>query len=184
MGLAQVSYSHVGLLWYTGHQRDTDAAFLIFNHLSTTNYNLLVYDDQNNVWDLIEAGYSPAINDDAGELTTINISFINGRLKALAGDSELFDVKTSDHGTAVFSEVHGVLLTVRYAGADNSTALLDWIDVAGDAVASVGGNRVASAHSRTNKLSVAPLELVAKTPKDTNRSPYLVISPKSRKNRE
>ena len=184
MGLAQVSSSHVALRWYTGHPRGTDAVFLIFNHLSNANYNLQVYDSQRGVWDLVEAGNSTAINDDAGELTTIGISFINGRIRATAGNSELFDVKTTDYGTAVFSEVHGVLLVARYAGAHNSTALFDWIDVAGDAVAAVGDSKMASGSSRTNEIVGTPIEVVAKTLKDTNRSPHLVISPKSRGNRE
>ncbi len=142
MGLAQQSYSHVGLRWFTGHPRFTRVVFFIYNYSNISNYNLQVYDRQNDVWDLLRGGRSTAINDDAGELTTITLSFLNGRVKGLAGDSELFDFETTELGTAVFSQVHGVLLTSRYAGAGNSTVLFDWIDVAGDEVSS-GGRRVA-----------------------------------------
>lgn len=99
-----------------------------------TNYSLWAYDSQQEQWLYVEdlSGNSTAINDGAGELTTITLSFIGGRFKGVAGSTELFDIETTDLFDAIFARVGIVGLVSE--GVTGRTGLFDWIDVDGDAV--------------------------------------------------
>ena len=133
MGRKQTTNSFVGLRWFTGHSRITDAEFFIGNYQTILNYGLRYYDSQEQEWLFLQRGRESAINDGAGELTTISLSFIDGHLKGVAEDSELFDIEMNDLGTAIFSHVQRVLLTSPETSAGR-TVLFDWIDVDGDPV--------------------------------------------------
>ena len=139
MGREHTTNSTVILRWLTGHTRYTTAQFWIGDvTISGTAYDYALVN-----WDSQEGGFvafnglygnSSAINDGAGELTTIRVSSIDGRLRAVAGNTELFSLELSQLGAAIFRHVHLVALWNR--GANGRTVLFDWIDVDGDAVSS------------------------------------------------
>ena len=136
MGRKQTTNSLVIVRWNTGHARYTLVDFLIGN-LGDTNYSLWIYDSEDEQWLQVAdaSGNSTAINSGAGELTTIRLSFIDGRLKGVAGNTELFNLATSDLGTAIFGNVGAVGLVSEVTESDAvRTVLFDWIDVDGDPV--------------------------------------------------
>ena len=133
MGRERTDNSLVNLRWATSHPRYTLVDFVI-GALQNTNYSLWAYDSQQEEWAYAEdlSGNSTAINDGAGELTTIGLSFIGGRIKGVAGSTELFDIDTNDLFDAIFARVRAVGLVSE--GATGRTVLFDWIDVDGEAV--------------------------------------------------
>ena len=140
MGRKQTTNSLVNVRWATGHARFTLVDFLIGSITLddiNTNYSLWLYDSEEPEWVYLAAasGNSTAINDGAGELTTIRLSFIDGRLKGVAGNTELFNFETNDFATAIFRFVGamGLVSEVTESGAVR-TGLFDWIDVDGDPV--------------------------------------------------
>ena len=139
MGRKQTTNSFVNVRWVTGHARYTLVDFLIGSIVSSSdtnyNYSLWFYDSEDEQWLYLAvgSGNSTAINDGAGELTTIRLSFIDGRLKGVAGNTELFDVADlNDLVTAILRNVRAMGLVSE--GATGNTVLFDWIDVDGDPV--------------------------------------------------
>ncbi|MYB97143.1 MAG: hypothetical protein F4X60_01105 [Gemmatimonadetes bacterium] len=134
MGRDQTTDSYVGLRWITGHSRYSAFDFLI-GSFEGHDYALSLWDAQEGQWLGLSGatGSSSAINDGAGELTTIQISFIDGRLKGFAGGTELFDL-----GSELFDALVGRVDVVALLnnGAVGGTVLFDWIDV--DGVAASG----------------------------------------------
>ena len=137
MGRGQPSDSAVALAWRTGHPQYTFAGFFV---MEDNNYFLLAFDSDAHDWIAITdaSGTSDAINAGAGELTTISISFIDGRLKGVAESTELFNYQTNGLGSAIFARVGygspGTALRLFADGVAGSTASFDWIDVSGDPV--------------------------------------------------
>ena len=137
MGRGQSSDSAVALVWRTGHPRYTFAGFFI---MEDNNYYLRVLDSESHYWTAIAdaSGTSDAVHADAGELTTISISFIDGRLKGVAGSTELFNYQTNRRDSAIFARVGyagpGTAVWLFADGVAGSTALFDWIDIGGDPV--------------------------------------------------
>ncbi|MXX79022.1 MAG: hypothetical protein F4Z33_08750, partial [Gemmatimonadales bacterium] len=82
MGRGQPADSAVAVAWRTGHTKYTWAGFYIMPH-EENNYFLLVYDSASGYWDTItnSSGNSDAISVEAGELTTISVSFIDGQFQ-------------------------------------------------------------------------------------------------------
>lgn len=138
MGRKQETDSRVGLEWTTGHQRYYVAEFVIGN-LEDHNYTLQYVDAQDGRWHILAeaSGNSTAINDGAGELTPIRLSFMDGLLKGVAGDTELFSIgfETDQLGYEIFSHVDGIGLVSHGTGR---TALFDWIEVDGSVVGDRG----------------------------------------------
>ena len=134
MGRDQTTDSYVGLRWITGHSRYSAFDFLV-GSFEGHDYALSLWDAQEGQWLGLSGatGSSSAINDGAGELTTIQISFIDGRLKGFAGGTELFDL-----GSELFDALVGRVDVVALLndGAVGGTVLFDWIDV--DGVAASG----------------------------------------------
>ena len=137
MGRGQPSDSAVALVWRTGHPRYTFAGFYI---MEDNNYYLLVLDSESHYWTAIDdaSGTSDAIRTGAGELTTISISFIDRRLKAVADNTELFNYRTNGLGSAIFARVGyagtGTAVWLFADGVEGTTASFDWIDIDGDPV--------------------------------------------------
>ncbi|MDE2874324.1 MAG: Ig-like domain-containing protein [Gemmatimonadota bacterium] len=137
MGREQASDSAVALVWRTGHSRYTFAGFHI---MEDNHYFLLVYDSESNYWNAIAdaSGTSDAIQADAGELTTITISFIDGQLQGVAGSTELFNYQTNSLGSAIFARVGfsgpGTAVWLFVDGVGGTTGLFDWVDISGDPV--------------------------------------------------
>ena len=137
MGREQPSDSAVALVWRTGHSQYTIAGFYI---MADNNYFLLVYDSESNYWNAIAdaSGASDAIQADAGELTTITVSFIDGQLQGVAGSTELFNYQTNSLGSAIFARVGfsgpGTAVWLFVDGVAGTTGLFDWIDIGGDPV--------------------------------------------------
>ena len=77
-------------------------------------------------------GESDAVNDASGELTEITLTFDDGRIVALAGTTELFDVDVSKDPALAegISSIATVWLGTR-ADEESATALFDWIQIAG-----------------------------------------------------
>ena len=75
---SKTTNSVVHVRWVTGHARYTNANFLIGDLVEDFNYSLLIYDSEDEEWVYISdaSGNLTAINDGAGELTTIRLSFI------------------------------------------------------------------------------------------------------------
>ena len=133
MGRKQTTHSLVNVRWSAGHARYTLVDFVIGN-IRDTNYSLWFYDSEDEEWVHVgdASGNSTAINGGAGELTTIRLSFIDGRLKGVAGNTELFNFATSDLETALFGNVRLVGLVSEVTESDAvRTVLFDWIDVDG-----------------------------------------------------
>ena len=138
MGRKQTASSLVNVRLATGHARYTVVDFLIGN-IEDTNYSFWIYDSEDEQWLYTDdaSGNSTAINGGAGELTTIRLSFIDGQLKGVAGNTELFnfEFETNDLGTAIFGNVGAVGLVSEVTESDAvRTVLFDWIDVDGDPV--------------------------------------------------
>lgn len=137
MGRKQTTDSRVGLEWDTGHQRYFRAQFVIGN--TDNNYTLQYHDAQDGRRHNLAgaSGNSTAINDGAGELTPIRLSFMDGLLKGVAGDTELFSIRfeTDQVGYEIFSHVVGIGLVSHGTG---KTALFDWIEVEGNVVGDRG----------------------------------------------
>ena len=134
----RIDGSLVGVRLLTGHDRFRVADFLIGDFTGIeANYSLAVWDAAHDIWFVPDNlfGYSSAINDGAGELTTIRLSSIDGRLEAVAGNTELFSMKyeTNHTGYTTFRTVLQVGLVSRseVGGENENTALFDWIDVNG-----------------------------------------------------
>jgi len=138
MGRKQTTGSRVGLEWRTGHQRYGKAEFVIGN-LEDNNYTLQYFDVEDYRWHILvgASGNSTAINDGAGELTPIRLSFVDGLFKGVAGDTELFSIRfeTDQVGYEIFS--HVVLIGLVSHGT-GKTALFDWIEVNGNVVGEGG----------------------------------------------
>ena len=137
MGRERTTNSRVALVWLTGHARYRQAEFWIGGvRVDNTAYDyaLVLWDSQGESFTAFDGFYgnSSAINDGAGELTTITLSFIGGRINGVAGSTELFDIETNDLGAAIFRQVRLVALANR-SGTGN-TVLFDWVDVDGEAV--------------------------------------------------
>ena len=125
--------SRVSLIWFTGHSRYMAFSFAI-GRVGDNNYNVYVFDGQENLWVRLSdvSGDSDAINEGARELTTIMLSFTNGRFRAVAGSTELFNIAPSSTFAPALAKVTRIWLAG--AGALRRTSLFDWIDVDGDAV--------------------------------------------------
>ena len=134
MGRAQTN-SAVSLIWLTGHARYQAFSFDVGSFTNNRNYIVAVFDNTRG-WSIFSdlSGNSNAINEGANELTTIALSFANGRLKAIAGSTELFDVQMASQYAAALPNVTRIWLA-SYGGLGR-TVLFDWIDVDGDAVGS------------------------------------------------
>ena len=133
MGREQISNSAVDLQWFTGHQSFPWVRFGIGTlYGGDTNYSLRVWDEEEEEWQPIEWGNSSAINDGAGEMTTIEISSIDGFLSVVAGDTEIVRLELSELGYSVFRYVREVWLVVQ--GSARTPGLFDWVQVGGTAV--------------------------------------------------
>ena len=134
MGRMQTSSALVNVRWLTGHPRYQAVDFVIGDIVEDSNWSLWIGDAGTGQWAIPDSlfGYSSAINDGAGELTTIRLSFIDGLLKAVAGNTELFSMKyeTNQVGYEVFRHVFEVGL-VSESETGGTTVLFDWIDVDG-----------------------------------------------------
>ena len=129
--------SLVSVFWVTGHSRYTVMSFSVGGvRVGGTDYNYTtwVWDSQSERWTLIHdaSGDSKAVKEGAGELTTISLSFIDGRMKVVAGSTELYNIKASELYVAILAQVGEVWLASE--GAQGRTVLFDWIDVDGDPV--------------------------------------------------
>lgn len=138
MGRTPTTGSRVGLRWNTGHEKYFQVEFVI-GSLEDNNYTLLYRDADDGLWHILAdaSGYSTAINDGAGELSPIRLSFMDGLFKGVAGDTELFSIRfeTDQVGYQSFSHVIGLLLVSHGTG---KTALFDWIEVDGSVVGGRG----------------------------------------------
>lgn len=139
MGRKQAVGSRVGLEWGTGHQRYYKVEFVIGN-LEDNNYALLYRDAEDQLTHILgeASGNSTAINDGAGELTTIRLSFMDGVFKGVAGDTELFSIRfeTDQVGYEIFRHVAGSIGLMSHG--KGKTALFDWIEVEGSVVGDRG----------------------------------------------
>ena len=101
------------------------------------NYFLLVYDSASGYWDTItnSSGNSDAISVEAGELTTISVSFIDGQFQGAADGTELFNYPTDRLGSAIFANL-APDVRLFADGVSGTIALFDWIEISGDPVGS------------------------------------------------
>ncbi len=131
--------SQVGVWWLTGHPIYTIASFEIGSVL-TNNYSFYLFDSQSETVYRIPglSGFSDIINEGTGELTEIELSFSGGRLRAVAGQTELLNWP----GSRFYSgQVTSVALVSR--GPPGRTALFDWIEVDGTPADAPALDRVA-----------------------------------------
>ncbi|MYA32192.1 MAG: hypothetical protein F4Y33_00780 [Gemmatimonadales bacterium] len=136
MGRGQPADSAVAVAWRTGHTKYTWAGFYIMPH-EDNNYFLLVYDSASGYWDTItnSSGNSDAISVEAGELTTISVSFIDGQFQGAADGTELFNYPTDRLGSAIFANL-APDVRLFADGVSGTIALFDWIEISGDPVGS------------------------------------------------
>ena len=138
MGRKQTTGFRVALEWKTAHQRYDRVEFVIGN-LEDNNYTVRYRERANLQWHILAeaSGNSTAINDGAGQLTSIGLSFTDGLFKGVAGDTELFSIRLETDQVAyeIFSHVVGIGLVSHGTG---KTALFDWIEVDGSVVGDRG----------------------------------------------
>ena len=131
MGRQTTTNSLVGVWWRTGHPRYT-ILFEIGGALPN-NYNFFVFDSIIGTAFRISdfSGASDAVNESAGELTEIELSFSGGRFRGVAGTTELFNGR---HFLIpqVAEQLTAVALVSR--GSPDRTALFDWVEVDGTTV--------------------------------------------------
>ena len=141
MGRTQTAGSHVGVWWTTGHPVYTIASFEIGSVL-TNNYNFYIFDARaETVWHIVDlSGFSDAINEDPGELTEIELSLSDGRIRGVTGQIELFNVPGFSF-SLVLEHVTSVALVSR--GSPGRTALFDWVEVDGTTARGPALDRVA-----------------------------------------
>ncbi len=134
--------SHVGVWWLTGHSVYPIASFEIGSVL-TNNYSFYLFDSRSGTVirfpDL--SGFSDDINEGSGELTEIELSYSEGRFRAVAGQTELFNDPVSSFYGPILGQVTSVALVSR--GPPGRTALFDWIEVDGTPTAAPALDRVA-----------------------------------------
>ena len=160
MGRERTDSSWVGLRWRTGHARYPLADFIIgggdyFAEAKDSNYSLWLWDAGTQQWVDPLFGYTSAINDGAGELTTIRLSFIDGRLEAVVGGNTQLSLNdmTDQVGYEVFrhvSQVHLMGESVRRG----IIVLFDWMDLNGFPIPASGDRRTSpgSTHSALVKV--------------------------------
>ena len=139
MGRRQTTSSLVSVHWRTGHSQYTRFAFDIGG--TSFNYALWAYDSNGSGWVRFTdvSGNSSAINDGAGELTTIHLSFAGGQLRVAAGTTELFKARVQAAVAAALAQVRSVVLVSE--GAVGRTVVFDWIDVDGTAASAAFTDR-------------------------------------------
>ena len=141
MGRQETTNSLVGVWWETGDPRYTVLSFEIGGVLSN-NYNFFIFDRILETAFRISdfSGASDAINESAGELTEIQLSFSEGRFRGVAGTTELFNTQS-----LLFSRVWEELTLVALIslGAPDRTARFDWVEVDGTTVSDPALDRVA-----------------------------------------
>lgn len=139
MGRKQTTNSLVNLRWRTSHTRYPWVDFVI-GTLGDYNYSLWAFDSEDGQWKRFSAtglsGNSTAINDGAGELTTISLSFVNGRFRGVAGNTELFSFEYTSEQRSYHILTHVLSVgLVSEAAVTGRTVMFDWIDVDGEPVA-------------------------------------------------
>ena len=115
--------------WFTGHSRYPWFAFDIGTDFAGDNYNLWLWDGEDENWLLLEYGNSAAVHDGPNELTEITLGWEDEEFFAVAGDTELFRAQPSGDIAALLEGVIGIGLVMEAVAG--RAALFDWVEVAG-----------------------------------------------------
>ena len=95
-----------------------------------TNYHLEIYDHHKSTWVTVSSGQSNAINEGAGQFTEIELQLKAGIMRAMAGDTTLYEDNVLDTFPTAIERVE---LWARHPlfQTTGSTALFDWVKVSG-----------------------------------------------------